>query len=193
VNATLVLVAGPAGAGKSFVAGELARRVERAVILDKDTLTAAVVEQLLTARGLSAYDRESPIYVEHVRPLEYRALMAAAYENLAENRVVLAVAPFTRELDDAAWIDQTRKQTQRRGAALGLVWVRSDAATTAQRMGERAAPRDAWKLANWTRHDATVRYAPPPFEPRIEVANVGSDPSALMAALDAAAAFVRSL
>ncbi len=69
----LILIGGPAGAGKSHVSQLLVRHTDAAVLLDKDTLTRPLAERLLIELGCSPHDRESSTYRERVRPVKERS------------------------------------------------------------------------------------------------------------------------
>jgi hypothetical protein len=45
-------------------------------------------------------ERDSKVYWDIVRPLEYSALLGTALDNLALGKTVIAVAPFGPELRD---------------------------------------------------------------------------------------------
>ncbi len=161
----LILIAGPAGAGKTQVAHAIARALPAAVVLDKDTLTSPLVEALLVRLGQLATDRESAAYLEHVRPLEYRTLLDAAFEVMRTGRIALAVAPFARELADPAWIDSMREHARSHGGGFGVVWVHADAEATRARMIQRGESRDAHKLARWADYAARTGFAAPSVQP----------------------------
>jgi predicted kinase len=122
----VVLAGDYAGSGKT----EFGRMVVRETgwgMFDKDTITRDVVEAALEALGQPGSDRESPTYLNIIRPAEYRALMAAMAENVACGASVVVTAPFLRELTDRAWLDRTKAQCDDLGAQLNVVWVACDA------------------------------------------------------------------
>lgn len=161
----LILIGGPAGAGKTYVARAIARVVSTAVLLDKDTLTSPLVEALLLQLGRPSGDRDSTIYQQQVRPLEYTTLMDAAFEVLHSDRVVLAVAPFALELHDSHWLAATRARAKRLAAGFGVVWVQAAAALTQVRIRARGESRDAHKLDQWSEYLARTGFAAPPIQP----------------------------
>lgn len=157
----LVLVAGPAGAGKSTIASALAAGIDRSVVIDKDTLAGAFASRLLVALGGHPDDRESALYRSEVRPLEYASLIDVALENLAPARCVFAVAPFAAQLADAGWRQHLCDRLAAAGASSGVIWVTARPAVLHARIVSRAAPRDAWKLAHWEDHLAGTALEPP--------------------------------
>ncbi len=160
-SGALVLIGGQAGAGKSHVSQSLARQLDGAVLLDKDTLTRAFAERLLIELGRSPHDRESVPYREHVRPLEYSTLMDVAWENVSAAKTVLAVAPFAAELADPEWLARTIERAARHGAGLGLIWITADGDTAHERMARRGDGRDTWKRANWSHYQSTILFDVP--------------------------------
>lgn len=125
-------------------------------LLDKDTLTRPLTESLLRQLNGDPDDRQSRLYVETVRPLEYEALMKACWENLECGVTVVAVAPFLGEVTDPQWVSRTRRHCSRLGAGLEMVWVDSDASSMRERLTSRNASRDTWKLTNWRQYAASI-------------------------------------
>lgn len=174
MNPTLILIGGPAGAGKTFVAHAVARVLPSTVLLDKDTLTSPLVEALLLQLGQPPTDRDSTVYQEQVRPLEYATLMAAAFETLQTGRVVLAVAPFARELHDPHWLATTCARAKQLHAGFGVVWVQTTAPATHARIRARGEARDALKLRQWPEYVARTSFAAPQVQPLHVFHNDGS-------------------
>jgi predicted kinase len=166
----LVLVGGYAGSGKTELSKNLARQTGWAFI-DKDTISRALVEDLLAARGLDPHDRHSPEYLNEIRPREYECLMETSYENLARGASVVTTAPFIKEFSDAAWIRQASRCCTRMGALLVPIWVRCDIPTMHEFIDLRAAERDAWKLDNWDTYAATLDPDFDPAGPHLTVDN----------------------
>ncbi|MBX6769052.1 MAG: ATP-binding protein, partial [Actinomadura rubrobrunea] len=77
----LVLVGGYAGSGKTEFARFLGD-VSGWAFLDKDSLTRRLVERLLVSLGGDPQDRHTDLYLNEVRPLEYKCLMDAAMDNV---------------------------------------------------------------------------------------------------------------
>jgi DNA-binding transcriptional regulator YhcF (GntR family)/predicted kinase len=144
----ILLVGGYAGSGKTEL-GRILARLTGWSILDKDTLTRPLVERALEALGRPANDRESEVYASEVRPHEYEALMAAAYENAECGVAAIVTAPFVAEFADAAWLERERARFEERGVPAEIVWVACDAETMHTYIRRRGAARDAAKLADW--------------------------------------------
>ncbi|MEU4685980.1 AAA family ATPase [Streptomyces xinghaiensis] len=152
---TLALVGGFAGSGKSE-AGKLLAASTGWAMLDKDTLTRPLAEQLLVSLDGDPDDRHSRLYGEQVRPLEYACLMKAAWENLECGVPVILVAPFIKEVGEARWMSRLDRRCRRLGGRLETVWVDSDVETMRERLISRNASRDTWKLTNWSEYVAGI-------------------------------------
>jgi predicted kinase len=161
VQPTLVLVAGGPGAGKTALARALAAQFEQAILLDKDVVNGIWVDAMLARLNGGKVDRESPIYIETLRPLEYAALMGAAFDNLALGKWVFVVAPFGHELSDGAWVRRVKASVQKLRGRLRAIWIEIDAETAKARIAARNEPRDAWKLAHWNEFLARSQFVPP--------------------------------
>ncbi|MFN8080842.1 MAG: ATP-binding protein [Kineosporiaceae bacterium] len=178
--ATVWVIAGAPGSGKSTVAAALLDRLEPpAAVLDKDTLFNGFVSALLAAHGRDHGEREGEWYDAHVKVHEYRALTAAARQIRATGCPVLLDAPFTGQIRDplawSAWVEQLG------GDPVQLVWVRSDAATLRRRIEARANPRDGGKLATPEAFAAFVARMQPELPPpvaHLEIDNRDGAPSA---------------
>ncbi|MGL5808448.1 MAG: AAA family ATPase [Nocardioides sp.] len=173
---TLVIVGGFPGSGKTEFGRVLARRTGWAV-LDKDSATRHVVEVALDAFGHSVGDRESPAYLERIRPTEYAALVATVIENLECGVSVIATAPFVDELVDEGWIASLDHTCAELDVTRRLVWMRCDIPTMHAYLAKRGAARDAAKLADWSAYSAHLDMAVCPAEPHDIVLNSTGDPA----------------
>jgi predicted kinase len=149
----LVFICGHAGTGKTTLARRLLGPLMSATgsalcLLDKDTLyggySAAAMGMLTGAPN----DRDSPLFLQHLRDPEYRSLIDTARDNLELGVSALVVAPLSREvrerkLFDRAWLGVGDD------VQIRVVWVYTAEATARQRILERADPNDAYKLAHW--------------------------------------------
>lgn len=155
----LHIVAGAAGVGKSTFGKELAAKTN-AAFLDSDTLSEAVVRSGMKAAGLDPTDRDSAKYKTIFRDAVYECLFATAQENLTHTTVVM-IGPFTRELQDANWLNQL----QDRFGIKPTVWLLTCADETRRnRIASRGNPRDQLKLENWDQHLASSQQPAFPVE-----------------------------
>ncbi|MFH8627549.1 AAA family ATPase [Streptomyces vietnamensis] len=182
----LVLVAGFAGSGKSE-AGKMLSLATGWSLLDKDTLTRPLTESLLSALGGDPDDRQTPLYGERVRPLEYDCLMKTCWENLEHGVPVIAVAPFLKEVADTQWITRLLRRCNRIGAGAEILWVDSDESSMQERLTARNARRDTWKLANWREYLGTIALDQRPVREHLLIDNRVTAPTPLAEQVEAAA------
>ncbi|SNT61053.1 Predicted kinase [Streptosporangium subroseum] len=147
----LVLVGGYAGSGKTEFSRFLSD-ITGWAFLDKDSLTRCIVERLLVSLGGDPNDRHSDLYLKEVRPLEYRCLMEAAWDNLNVGTSAILSAPFITELKDEAWFTRLENRCAAKGIDVAAIWVRCDPESMREYIEFRGAARDAWKLGNWERY-----------------------------------------
>lgn len=167
---TLTLVGGYAGSGKSEIARFLGM-VTAWAVLDKDTLTGPMVEQLLRAHGADPDDRHSELYAGHVRPYEYRCLMDAAWDNLGCGVSVVLDAPFVGQFSNPEWMRGLTDRCAAERVTLHSVWVAADPASMREHIEFRGTPRDAWKLRNWDTYAAGLDPETRPVTPHFVVDN----------------------
>ncbi|CAD6538622.1 hypothetical protein LMG27952_03389 [Paraburkholderia hiiakae] len=149
----LVFFCGHAGAGKTSLAKQLFAPLARETgepfcLLDKDTLYGGYSAAAMGALTHDPNDRDSPLFLQHLRDPEYRGLIDTARENLELGVSALVIGPLSREvrerkLFDRAWLGI--------GLDVGLtvVWVHTSEETAHARIVARAHPVDAYKLAHW--------------------------------------------
>ena len=149
----LVFVCGHAGTGKTTLAKRLIGPLMKAsgapfCLLDKDTLYGGYSAAAMTMLSGDPNDRDSPLFLKHLRDPEYRGLLDTARDNLELGIGALVVGPLSREvrerrLFDRAWLGVGAQVVVR------VVWVSTSEELARQRIVERANPNDAYKLAHW--------------------------------------------
>jgi predicted kinase len=149
----LIFFCGHAGTGKTTLARralvELRQRTGQSFcLLDKDTLYGDYSSAVMGVLTGDANDRDSPLFLKHLRDPEYAGLLNTARENLSLGGSCLVVGPLSREvrahlLADRAWL--------RVGAdvRVHVVWVHLREDEARRRITERGNANDAWKLAHW--------------------------------------------
>ncbi|SIT39107.1 Predicted P-loop ATPase protein [Paraburkholderia ribeironis] len=149
----LVFFCGHAGTGKTTLARKLFGALMKAsgspfCLLDKDTLFGGYSAAAIAMLTGNPNDRDSPLFLQHLRDPEYRGLLDTARDNLALGVSAVVVGPLSREvrerrLFDRAWLGIGAE------VKLRVVWVHTSEETARQRIVERANPNDAYKLAHW--------------------------------------------
>jgi predicted kinase len=149
----LVFFCGHAGTGKTTLAKKLLAPLMQAsatpcCLLDKDTLFGGYSAAAMAMLTGDPNDRDSPLFLQHLRDPEYRGLIDTARDNLELGVSTLVVGPLSREvrerrLFDRAWLGIGEH------VQLRVVWVHTSEETARQRIVARANPNDAYKLAHW--------------------------------------------
>lgn len=158
----LILMAGHAGTGKTtFSRLFLSKQLHSPgtwAFLDKDTIAGDFTKALMMLHTGDASDRDSPVFSEKVRPLEYAALQSVAMENLDIGISCIVCAPFGQECKTLeayeAYIQQYTKV-----ANVLLVWSHVSTTEAKRRIELRNHPMDQYKLAHWEKY-AKRRYNP---------------------------------
>ncbi|HEX7934382.1 MAG TPA: AAA family ATPase [Paraburkholderia sp.] len=159
----LVFICGHAGTGKTTLAKKLIGPLMKAAaepfcLLDKDTLYGGYSAAAMGMLTGDPNDRDSPLFLQHLREPEYRGLLDTARDNLELGVSALVVGPLSREirerrLFDRAWLGIADDVTVR------VVWVHVSEDVAHQRIVARANPNDAYKLAHWDEYRQR-RFAP---------------------------------
>ncbi len=156
----LIFFCGHAGTGKTTLAKRALpllreRTGESFCLLDKDTLYGAYSATVMGVLTGDANDRDSPLYLQHLRQPEYDGLLATARENLQLGTSCVVVGPLSREvrahrLADRAWLRVGPD------VSVHVVWVHLQEAEARRRIQARGNPNDAWKLAHWDDYHARL-------------------------------------
>lgn len=149
----LIFFCGHAGTGKTTLAKRVTTELHRRhgpsfCLLDKDTLYGNYSSAVMGVLTGDANDRDSPLFLQHLRQPEYAGLLDTARENLALGVNCIVVGPLSQEvrahrLADRAWL--------RVGAdvRVQVVWVHLQEGEARRRIAARGNANDAWKLAHW--------------------------------------------
>ncbi len=151
MKATVMFLIGSAGSGKSTIGKYIASRYG-CTYLDKDIVCNTFTGTLLEANGYAAYERDGCDYYRNVvMPLEYRALLDIANENVQLGQSVILDAPF---LSYFAERDYVKGIVEHYGWNSNLVHplvlqVNVNMDVLRKRIQERNLERDQWKFEHW--------------------------------------------
>ena len=159
----LVFICGHAGTGKTTLAKRLVAPLSRATgetlcLLDKDTLYGRYSAAVMGVLTGDPNDRDSPLFLQHLRDPEYQGLLDTARENVELGIGAIVVGPLSREvrerrLFDRAWLKVGENVT------VSVVWVLTSEAVAHARITQRGNPNDAYKLAHWDEYQQR-RFVP---------------------------------
>ncbi len=134
----VLVVAGPAGSGKSTLGVALAREL-RAALLDLDTLTNPLLDVLECHVAPDGHWNDRA-HRELIRPARYAVLRSAAADQVAAGVDVVLVAPFTDEMTGGPTWDRLVAAVT--PVALEVVWLDVPPESLAARVAERGDRRD---------------------------------------------------
>lgn len=151
-NPTALFILGHAGTGKSFLTRHFVEQQQEEgrawAVLDKDVVSESWSGSLLEALGQNPNDRDSPLFKEKVRNLEYLSTLRIAKDQLELGLNVVFPGPWSRELASSA-IFSSQSLGFPAQTCLRHVWLELSEAVRKERIIERADPRDQWKLDHW--------------------------------------------
>lgn len=159
---TLLMMAGHAGTGKTtfsrlFMAHQ-AQAGRAWAFLDKDTIGGLFASTLMAMHTGNGFDRDSPVFSEKVRPLEYQALADVLRDNLRMGTSCIACAPFGRECQSREAFEAYAESFSDIARTV-LVWSHVSLDEAYARIAGRKHPMDQYKLDNWESY-AARRYNP---------------------------------
>lgn len=146
----VVIVAGPAGAGKSTLGRALAPSLG-AALLDLDDLTNPLLDSLWASRSATDHWNDE-LNRSWVRPARYGVLRAAASAQIASGIDVVLVAPFTAEMAGGEEWEALAAAVE--PAEPLVLWIDVPARVLAERLRARGFDRDG-------------RVAPSPSKPAV--------------------------
>lgn len=160
----VLFITGPAACGKSTLAREWVRhclqRGDPWTLIDKDLVGGQHGPRILELMGADPNDRDSPLFKQEVRDLDYRATLQLADEQLRLGGSVALPGPWTREL-----VDGLLEQPEQLGlppVPSVVVWMSLSDAERRRRVEQRGNPLDRWKLKHWAAYSKGSRDGAPP-------------------------------
>ncbi|NKE65542.1 ATP-binding protein [Ramlibacter sp. RBP-2] len=160
----VLFITGPAACGKSTLAREWVRhRLQRGdpwTLIDKDLVGGQHGPRILELMGADPNDRDSPLFKQEVRDLDYRATLQLADEQLRLGGSVALPGPWTREL--VAGLLEQPEQLGLPAVPSVVVWMSLSDAERRRRVEQRGNPLDRWKLKHWAAYAKGSRDGAPP-------------------------------
>lgn len=135
----IVVVAGPAGSGKTTLGLELARTLGLP-LLDLDTITNPLLDSLVPSMLAGTHWNDASLR-DTVRPARYAALLATISDQRFTNVGGVVVAPFTKELEGGA---EWRALVEASGEVPKVIWLKTSPELLAERRARRSADRDTY-------------------------------------------------
>lgn len=161
---SLIIIAGCAGAGKTTVGKELARRLGFAYI-DKDTVTKEYTDFILTQLGSFAGDRESDLYKNQVLPIEYRVTFKVCKDVLENGKSVILTIPFIGQIKDwSKWVSIRNEAGISDDIDVKFIWIKHNIDTEKANIIKRNDTRDEYKLNHWSEYAKSVEGIEPSAE-----------------------------
>lgn len=157
--ATALFVLGASGSGKTnlskkFIKSRLAEG-EHWVLIDKDTVGELFSNKILSLLSTNTDDRDSPIFLEHVRDLEYKTALMLAASNLKLGISVVLPGPWTKEINDNTIFNKDSLGFPQ-DSILGHVYLSPPSFKLKSRIENRDNPKDKWKLDHWEEYSKRV-------------------------------------
>ncbi|MFE3799297.1 AAA family ATPase [Nocardia tengchongensis] len=158
-QAGVTVVCGFPASGKSTAARYLAD-IAHAVIIDKDAFAPDLEESVMAELTGDPFDRDSATYMRVVNPQIYSAFIHQAF-TVAGQVPVIVDAPFIGHIQAAAGrglslSDHICSRVSMTPPPIRTVWISAHPNQIRERMSERAAARDAGKLADWPTYRTNV-------------------------------------
>ena len=152
----LIFICGHAGTGKTTLTKRLVRELneetaESFCLLDKDTLYGNYSSSVMGVLTGNPNDRDSPLYLQHLRDPEYAGLLDTARDNLDLDCNVFVVGPLSREIREHKLIDREWLRVPEQ-TAISIVWVHLQEDEARRRIEKRGNPNDQWKLEHWDQY-----------------------------------------
>ena len=145
-----VIITGCAGSGKTTLGERISSEMGWTYI-DKDTVTRSFTDFILENKGKSKNDRESDLYCNEIRPIEYKITFRVCEENLRLGNSVVLTIPFIAQIKD---YNEWKKLQHQFGMDFSnvdvkFVWINHNEELEYTRVTKRAAERDGYKLNHW--------------------------------------------
>lgn len=156
---SLTFFCGHAGTGKTTLAKRVLAAYSRQqapfCFLDKDTLYGSYSAAVMGVLTGNPDDRDSPLYLQHLRNPEYHGLLDTARENLSLGINTIVVGPLSQEIRNRTLFDPNWLKIPE-GTQVKVVWVYLQEEEARRRIMLRGDVRDNYKLMHWENYSTRL-------------------------------------
>lgn len=145
----LIFLGGEAGVGKTILSKELMSKIGSSLVIDKDEFTSVLVNKLLELYGQPTSDRESQVYVENVKPLEYEQIDNMIWDGI-KNTSLIITAPFFDSFLDIEWLEKMELLGDFHNTKVDFIFLTRCPNKVRTGLIDRCADRDKWKISNYS-------------------------------------------
>jgi len=153
MNKKIVFIGGEVGIGKTSAAHYLRQdNHECSVVLDKDDMTSVFTNNMLAKLGQKEYDRESSIYLDFIRDIEYKQLdqIALSLAEQGEFDTIYVTAPYFVLFENSVFLREQLLKYGMVGYDVRFVFLEAfKPYYILDRLRLRNEDRDRWKMSNW--------------------------------------------
>ena len=136
----LIVVAGPAGSGKSEFSAKLAKKLSLNWIdFDDD------IDELISKNAETISKSGMEKFLAANREARYQNLIRRAKESIAQGRSLIISAPFSREVQSEELWQEKFREIVEQGVTPKLIWINTPADVRRTRITMRNAKRDSEK------------------------------------------------
>lgn len=153
--AKLIIIAGCAGSGKTTLGKQLAKELEYAYV-DKDTITMDYTDFVLCKLGSFEGDRDSDLYKNEIRPMEYDVTFKVCKDILDSDGNVILAIPFIGQIKNYKMWEDLRDKHSLNNITVKFVWIQHDSEREKRNIINRNADRDKYKLEHWEEYSAPL-------------------------------------
>lgn len=145
----MIIISGQPGTGKTSIGQYFAEYLDIA-FFDKDIICDDFTFFLMNTLFGKSNDKDSDLYKNNVRDIEYKTLMNIMTAQINLNLSFVAVAPFTSEvLDNNNYFNEIKENAALREYDVYFIHLTVDEEELKERITKRNKPEDVLKLENW--------------------------------------------
>ncbi len=162
----LIILAGRAGSGKTYLARELAKNLTYAFV-DKDTITGSFTDFITSSYAANASANQASLESarKQIETIEYQTTFKVCKDLLESQKKVILAIPFTNQIDD--WFKWTALRNSvgiKPDTRVQFIWVDQDIEQEKENILTRGEERDRDKIKNWDNYIESVKDIVPADE-----------------------------